>query len=186
MQPSLTPAVARVVFLIFFWGLLGGSAVLFGWLWYAGPADIAADRRFRSAAPCGDGGSQACLTDVDGILVRLHKIELGKTPTAYQVSVRPDDLARPPFTGLVNTSDGEFATLHSGERVGLRYYLGNLTDIRAGALDFPTNANPTEQARGDEDLVQTLEWTVPIPLVPVGAYLLLTRRRRDARSAYLG
>ena len=60
----------------------------------------------------------------------------------------------------------------------LRYYGGTLTDVIAPEGHFETNANPSQQAHPDESLVEVREWVVPIPLVPVGAFLLLTHRHR--------
>lgn len=178
------PARTRLYLSIFFWALLGGGVLLFGWLWLAGPADIAADRAFRSARPCDQGSQQSCLTDLRGTIVSRREIELGKMPTTYQLTVRPEEVSRPPFSGPVHTTDGNFRALRAGEMVTLRYYRGDLTNVIAVEGNFRTDANPTEKAYQDEDLVQTLEWTVPIPLLPVGAYLLLTRRRRRPEPAH--
>ena len=169
----------RSLLKLFFWTLLGCALALYAWLWFAGPADIVAARGFRSAAPCGQGDPHSCTVDIGGVLIAKREIHRGRTPTAYEATVRTEDGSRPTFTGLLHWRTGNFDGLHPGEKVTLRYFHDELTNVKAPEGDFLTNANPEEQAFQDEALFSTLEWTLPIPLLPVGLFLLATRPRRS-------
>ena len=79
--------VLRLALTVFFWVLLGSSLVLYGLLWFATPADIAAATSFREAPRCGDGNGRACYTALTGTLAGGHEIKVQRSQVAYEVTV---------------------------------------------------------------------------------------------------
>ena len=178
---TFDPYRLRLLLVVFFWVLLAGAGLLYGWLWFAGPADIRAARLFDETGSCAQAPPPDCKLEVGGKIVDKREIHLGRTPATYRLSVVADQ-GQPSFSGPIHWTTGDFDRLRAGERVTLRYYRAQLTDVLTPEGAFRTDANPHQQALQDEALVQALEWTVPIPLLPLGVFLLVTRGRRSGYS----